>query len=172
MLRGGERLTRSGYATVIAIVAVIVALDQATKWCVHRSMHLHQSVPVIEGLFNLTYIRNAGAAFGLLGNLPPAVRGPLFVAVSIGALVVLVVLLFTLRRDQQVLRVTLATVLGGAIGNMIDRLRVGEVIDFLDVHWRGYHWPAFNVADSCITVGVIVLLILSFSARPAAPDGS
>lgn len=150
----------------MTIVAAIFAIDQFTKWCVEQTMHVHQSVPVIDGLFSLTYVRNAGAAFGLLANLPPALRGPLFIAISVGALVVLGLILRSLEPEQRAMRVALAAVLGGALGNMIDRLRMGEVIDFLDVYWRGYHWPAFNVADSCITVGVVVLLVLSFRSQP------
>jgi signal peptidase II len=120
---------------------------------------------LIPGFFNLTYVRNSGAAFGLFADLPSAVRAPLFTAVSVGALVLLLFLLRGLRPEQWGLRVALASVLGGAIGNLIDRVRHGDVVDFLDVHWRGYHWPAFNVADSCITLGVAVLLISSLRSR-------
>ena len=150
---------------VLAIVAVVVALDQVAKWCVGQFMELHQSVPVIPGVFNLTYVRNPGAAFGLLADLPWAVRAPLFTAVSVGALVLLLFLLRGLRPEQWGVRVALACVLGGAVGNLIDRVWHGDVVDFLDVHWRGFHWPAFNVADSCITLGVAVLLISSLKSR-------
>jgi signal peptidase II len=159
---------------VAAIVVAVVAIDQLTKWCVRQTLELHEPIPVIDGLFNLTYVRNPGAAFGLLSGLPPALRGPLFIIVSLGALIVLGVILAGLHPGQRGLRIAIAAVLGGAVGNLIDRVVEGEVIDFLDVHWRGYHWPAFNVADSCISVGVVVLLILSFrrSPAPAAPRGS
>ena len=126
-----------------------------------RSLQLHESVPIVEGVFNLTYVRNTGAAFGLFADLPARVRGWLFTFVSIAALVVLVMLLRSLGPAQQAVRLALVGVLGGAIGNMIDRIRFGEVIDFLDVYWGQYHWPAFNLADSCITVGVIVMLAAS-----------
>jgi signal peptidase II len=149
------------YGTVAAIVAGIVILDQLTKWWVRATLGLHESVPIIEGFFNLTYVRNPGAAFGLLSGLSPTVRGPVFIAISLAALVVLGVLLRSLGAEQRGLQVALAAVLGGAVGNMIDRLWAGEVIDFLDVYWGSYHWPAFNVADSCITLGVAALLLLS-----------
>jgi signal peptidase II len=155
---------------VVAVVAAIVTLDQLTKWWVMRTFELHESVPVIDGVFNLTYVRNTGAAFGLFAGLPATVRGPFFALVSLGALVVLVLLLRGLGPGQRLLRLALASVLGGAIGNMIDRLRYGEVVDFLDVYWRQYHWPAFNVADSCITVGVVVMLAVSLLRR-GAPAG-
>jgi signal peptidase II len=150
-----------GTRTVIATIAAVVTLDQATKWWVEQSMYLHQSVPVIEGVFNLTYVRNPGAAFGLLADTSWAVRVPFFMAISVVALVLLLFILRSLGPEQVALRVALAGVLGGAVGNLIDRVQNGEVIDFLDLHWRGYHWPAFNVADSCITVGIAVLLVSS-----------
>ena len=160
-VRSGDQRVSPSSRMVVATVAAVVALDQLAKWCVERSMYVHQSVPVIEGVFNLTYVRNPGAAFGLLADMPWAVRVPLFLAVSVGALVLLLVILRGLRPEQSSLRVALAGVLGGAIGNLIDRVQDGDVIDFLDLHWRGYHWPAFNVADSCITVGIAVLLVNS-----------
>jgi len=168
MRGGGGRLTRAGLAQVAAIVAAIVALDQATKWFVTRSLDLHQSVPIIDGLFNLTYVRNAGAAFGLFGELPETIREPMFIIVSLGALVVLGSFLVGLRPGERGLRIAIAAVLGGATGNLIDRLREGEVIDFFDVYWRQYHWPAFNIADSCITLGVAALLALSFRRSAGA----
>ena len=91
---------------------------------------------------------------------------PLFIAVSAGALFLLLVILRGLGPHQRLTRVALAGVLGGAVGNLVDRVRYGEVIDFLDVHWRGHHWPAFNVADSCITIGITILLLESL--LPAA----
>jgi signal peptidase II len=167
MRGGGERVTRRGLGAVAVIVAAIVAVDQATKWWVTRALELHESVPIVDGLFNLTYVRNAGAAFGLFRQLPDAVRGPLFIVVSVGALVVLGSLLAGVRPEERGLRVAIAAVLGGAAGNLIDRLREGEVIDFLDVYWREYHWPAFNVADACITLGVCTLVLLSFRRSAA-----
>jgi signal peptidase II len=156
-----------GYGMVAAIAAAVVAVDQLSKWYVERSMQLHQSIPVIDGLFSLTYVRNAGAAFGLFADLPWTARMPLLVLVSVGALGVLVVILRGLHPNEVGLRVALAGVLGGAIGNLIDRVRYGEVVDFVDVYWREYHWPAFNVADSCITVGIGVLLFHSLWPRRA-----
>ncbi len=162
-------MRRRSVGEVIAIVVAIVALDQATKWLVTQALDLHQSVPIIDGLFSLTYVRNAGAAFGLFGGLPAAIRGPLFVVLSLGALVVLGILLAGLRPEERGLRIAIAAVLGGAIGNLIDRVREGEVIDFFDVYWRDYHWPAFNIADSCISLGVAALLLFSFRRPVPSP---
>jgi signal peptidase II len=170
MSRGGGPLNVRGHGAVAAIVAVIVAVDQLTKWWIAETMRVYESIPIIDGLFDLTYVRNTGAAFGLFAGLPAGVRGPFFAAISIGALVALISIFRGLGPEQRALRFALAGVLGGAVGNMIDRLRFGEVIDFLDVYWGAYHWPAFNVADSCITVGVIVLLAITLRPpRDTAP---
>lgn len=161
----------TGYGMVATIAVGVVVLDQITKWFVHQYMYLHQSIPLIDGVLSLTYVRNSGAAFGLFADLPWAIRVPLLVAVSVGALVVLVFILRSLQSHERALRVALAGVVGGAIGNLIDRVRFGEVVDFVDVYWRDYHWPAFNVADSCITVGIAVLLFHSlWPAR--VPEGA
>ncbi len=127
------------------VTAVILILDQATKLYVDARFALYESVPVIEGWFHLTYIRNKGAAFGILSN--SAVRVPFFVGVTIVALAVILWYVKRLRTDQQLAAFALALIFAGALGNLLDRVRLGEVIDFLDVFWRQHHWPAFNVAD-------------------------
>lgn len=142
------------------IVVTGIFLDQATKLLIDRAMHLHQSIPVIDGLFSITYVRNRGAAFSILAGSPW--RLPFFVAVT---LVALVVIGFMIRRagDGRRLEITgLSMVMSGAVGNLIDRVRMGEVIDFLDVYWRTHHWPAFNVADSLICIGVGILMLDAF----------
>lgn len=131
--------------------------DQASKIYIDRVMTLHQSIPVIDGLFNLTYLRNRGAAFSFLANA--SWRLPFFIAVSLIAGVVIVVALQKMRHEQKLAQVALAMVFSGAFGNLIDRIRMGEVIDFLDVYWKTHHWPAFNVADSLICVGVALIAL-------------
>ena len=145
------------YRTLAIISSVIVALDQATKLYIDANFRLHESIPVIDGLFNLTYVRNKGAAFGILAD--SAVRIPFFITVSILAMLGILWYLRRIRNDQPLALFSLSLVFAGAFGNLIDRIRLGEVIDFLDVFWRGYHWPAFNVADSAICVGVALLMI-------------
>jgi signal peptidase II len=112
---------------------------------------------VLDGLFSITYIRNKGAAFGFLANT--SYRLPFFIFVSIIAVVAILFAFRKLRADQKAAQLSLALILSGAVGNLIDRVRLGEVIDFLDVYWKSYHWPAFNVADSAICVGVFLLAI-------------
>ena len=112
---------------------------------------------MIENFFHFTYVRNQGAAFGILSD--SAFRLPFFIGVSIVAVVGIVWYYSKIKTQQTLLRYALALVLSGAVGNFIDRVRLGEVIDFIDVHWYQYHWPAFNIADSAISVGVALLLI-------------
>ena len=145
------------YRILAIISAVIIALDQATKLYVDANFRLHESMPVIRGFFNLTYVRNKGAAFGILAD--NAVRIPFFITVSIVAMLGILWYINRIRNDQKLAVFSLSLVFSGAFGNLIDRVRLGEVIDFLDVFWQRYHWPAFNVADSAITVGVTLLLI-------------
>ena len=121
-------------------------------------MPLHQSIAIIDGLFNLTYVRNAGAAFGLFAGSAEIFRRPFLILVSILASVFIIVMMKRLAEKETGLVTGLSFILGGAMGNLIDRVIYGDVIDFLDVYWRNYHWPAFNIADSFITIGVGIML--------------
>jgi len=141
------------------LAGAVVILDQATKLLVQRAFRLGESLPVLPGVFNLTYVLNPGAAFGLLAGAAAAFRGPFFIAVSVLAIAVICYYHARYARGHPLPTVGLALILGGALGNLIDRLRVGMVIDFLDFYLGAYHWPAFNVADSGITVGVGLLLV-------------
>jgi signal peptidase II len=147
-----ERWSLFGLIVVLGLLA-----DQASKLYIHGSMTLYQSIPVLDGLFNITYLRNKGAAFSFLANA--SWRIPFFITVTLVAAVVILVALRKLREDQRLLQTALAMIFSGAIGNLIDRVRLGEVIDFLDVYWKCYHWPAFNVADSLICVGVALVAL-------------
>jgi signal peptidase II len=139
----------------IAVTGLL--LDQASKLYVDRVMSLYQSIPVIDGLFNIFYIRNRGAAFSFLANA--SWRLPFFIAISTIASLVILVAYNRLADEQKLARVSMAMIFSGAVGNLIDRVRLGEVIDFLDVYWKSHHWPAFNVADSLICVGVVLLAL-------------
>ena len=147
--------TRYTLFAVIAVVGLII--DQITKVYIDRSMRLYDSIQVFENFFHVTYLRNKGAAFSFLSNA--SWRLPFFITVSIIASLVILVAFRKLRDDQKLAQVSLAMIFSGAVGNLIDRVRLGEVIDFLDVHWYRHHWPAFNVADSLICVGVVLLAI-------------
>ncbi|HBA89778.1 MAG TPA: signal peptidase II [Geobacter sp.] len=145
------------YIILVTVTALVLVLDQLTKVYVDKSMALHSSITVIEGFFNITYLRNKGAAFGILAD--SVYRLPFFLLVSSVAVLVILVVIKRLREDQKLSAVSLSLILSGALGNLIDRVRLGEVIDFLDVHWQGHHWPAFNIADSAICVGVFLLAV-------------
>lgn len=137
---------------VLAIVAV--AVDQLTKWLVSTRMALYSEIEVIPGFFSLQYVYNTGAAFGMLRN-----GRWFFVGV---AAVAVVGILYYLRQPESrhpLLRVALGLVMGGAVGNMIDRIFTGQVVDFLLFYWRDYYFPNFNVADICVTVGVGLLFL-------------
>lgn len=142
---------------ILAVIAgLVVLLDQFTKALILRSLPLYDSITVIPGFFNITHVHNPGGAFGLLADQSPLIRKILFLAVS--ALASLVVLYFYLKTPSgyRWLSAAFALIFGGAIGNLIDRLRFGIVVDFLSLYIGPYHWPAFNVADSAITVGVAI----------------
>lgn len=150
-------------------VAAIVICDQITKAIVDRTMSLYDSIQIIDGLFNLTYVRNTGAAFGIFAGSHEVFRRPFLIGVSIVAIGFILAMLRRLREDATGLAVALAFILGGAIGNLIDRIVYGEVIDFLDVYWSTYHWPAFNIADSFITIGVTITLFYLVRAKGDDP---
>lgn len=145
---------------ILAIVSVgTIALDQTSKAQIMQTMRLHESIPIIPNVFNLTYIRNPGAAFGLLASSSNGFRLLFFGLTSLFALALLGTIFFRLRHDDWVGQLSIAGILGGAIGNLLDRLRFGEVIDFLDFYLDAYHWPAFNIADAAISVGVFFLIL-------------
>jgi signal peptidase II len=141
------------------IAVAIVALDQVTKTIVKAKLPLHESVSVIPGFFDLTHVRNTGAAFGMLDNTHFAYKPALMVIVALVALGAVASYALTLPATQRIARYGLALILGGAVGNLIDRAVMGYVVDFVDVYWRGVHFWAFNVADSAITVGVALMLL-------------
>ncbi len=142
---------------VVLTGGAVLILDQLTKHLVLQWLSLGTAVVVVDGLLNLTLVQNPGLAFGLLGNVSPRWRW-VVAALSVGALAVLGRLAVRmLATGSRLGLMALGLIFGGAVGNLIDRARTGAVVDFIDLHWRGYHWPAFNVADSSISVGVVLL---------------
>jgi signal peptidase II len=158
---------RNKYIRLVVIGGIIVIIDQFTKFFIVKYLPLHDSVPVVSGLFNIIHIKNPGGAFGLLANLTPGMRTFIFLFIS--SLAVGLILYFYLKTpvNQNWLAAGFALIFGGAIGNLIDRIRFGVVTDFLDFYISKYHWPAFNVADSAITVGIgIFIFHLLFKKIP------
>lgn len=127
-----------------------------------QRLPLYQRVEVIQGFFNLTHVRNTGGAFGIFGGEKGGVGSLLFVVVSLLAIGAIIFLFIKIREGEKALALSFSLVLSGAIGNLIDRLRYGEVVDFLDFHLSTYHWPAFNVADSAICIGIGLMALELF----------
>jgi signal peptidase II len=146
-------------AATLGLAGAIVALDQVTKTLIRASLPLHSSRVVIPGLLDLTHVQNSGAAFGFLNAVDFPHKAGVIALVSTIALVSIAVFAAGLSPHQRLARVGLALILGGAAGNLVDRLAAGVVVDFVDVYWRQYHFWAFNVADSAITVGVIGMML-------------
>jgi signal peptidase II len=153
--------------TLMLFVSTILVLDQVTKTLALQALALHESVPIIDSFFHLTLVYNTGAAFGMLARAPAWFRQPFFLLTTGVAVFALLFFLRHTDGGRRPIVVSISAILGGALGNLIDRIRYGHVIDFLDFHWRGYHWPAFNVADACITLGVIGILWSSFRENRA-----
>ena len=151
------------YMILAALSGFIVTLDQATKMYIHTQFSLGESLPVIHNFFDITYVRNKGAAFGIFSTLPEAFREPFFLIFPPIAMVIILFILRQMPQEERAQVLALAGVFGGALGNYLDRLQLGYVVDFLDFHWANvYRFPAFNVADMAIVVSVTVLLIKLF----------
>lgn len=152
-----------------AIATGVVALDQLTKFLVASRLPLYDRIPVVDGLLAITHVRNRGAAFGLFADFQSeALRWAL---VSVSLLAVALIWLYARESwHQPVIVVAFGAILGGAVGNLIDRLWRDGVVDFVLVHWRQYHWPSFNVADAAITMGAIALFLAM--ARTGEHDGA
>jgi signal peptidase II len=161
---------RSTRYIILALVGLgTIILDQISKAHVMQTMRLHESIPIIPNFFSLTYIRNPGAAFGILASSSNGFRMLFFGFMSLFALGLLVTIFLRLRQDDWLGQLFISGILGGAVGNLLDRLRFGEVIDFLDFYVDVYHWPAFNVADAAISVGVC-FLVVHFAFEKKEPD--
>jgi signal peptidase II len=141
----------------------VLLLDQLTKSMIVQKLFLYEKVEVIRGFFNIIHVRNTGGAFGIFGGQKGGLGSVLFVVVSLLAIGTIVYLFVKAREDEKVLAFSFTLILSGALGNLIDRIRYGEVIDFLDFHVSTYHWPAFNIADSaiCIGIGLMALELLA-----------
>jgi signal peptidase II len=156
----------------LVTLATIVVLDQLTKALLQASLQLHEYKPLVAGLLSISHVRNRGAAFGLLSEAGLPYQGVLLSAVSFVALGAIAVYALRLPEDARLPRMALALVLGGALGNLVDRVRYGYVVDFIHVYWKQYQWPDFNLADSAISVGVALLVLdMLRTPRHAATPG-
>src|SRR5881397_3607474 len=158
--------TTRGFHFVIALLVIV--LDRAAKWTIARNISLHESIQVIPGFFRITHVENRGAAFGLFADSPSEWKIAVLVLFSIVALVIVSALLWRNSNSMSTTGVGLALILGGALGNLWDRLVSGRVVDFLLFYVGQYQWPAFNVADSAIVIGAGLLVFeILFTKSPA-----
>jgi signal peptidase II len=146
-----------GRLPYLLLVASILGVDRWTKALVQNRFDLNESIPVVDGLFNITYVRNTGVAFGILSSVSSPAKSLLLSIFTACAAVVVITYSVRSPVRNRLLQVALALILGGALGNLYDRLSYGYVVDFLEFYIRSYHWPSFNVADSAISVGVALL---------------
>jgi signal peptidase II len=151
----------------LAFVVCLLGLDQLTKWLVARQIPLYSSRKVIPGFFSLTHIRNKGAIFGFFSHSASDAVFLALVAASLVALALVVYYFVKTPAAERGTKLALSLILAGALGNQVDRLVRGYVIDFLDLYVQNRHWPFFNIADSCITVGAVLLLIMLLKRKPA-----
>ena len=155
---------------VVTLLTVLV-FDQITKLMVRQRLPLHDSIEVIPGFFNLTHIQNTGAAFGLLGSAEFPYKTAVMIGIALLALLAIASYAAQLGRDERLARLGLTLILGGALGNLLDRALAGHVVDFIDVYWGTWHFWAFNVADAAISVGAgLVLLDMFGLGRQHASD--
>lgn len=162
------------YKLLVTITPVIILLDQFTKWLILSRLPMYDSIPVIPGFFDIVHVRNTGAAFGFLSGSDQSIREPFFYLVALVAVIVLGSILRRLSPRDVLMSWVVSLVAGGLVGNLIDRLRFGNVVDFLSLHWRDavadwnilgwsirfrWEWPSFNVADSAITIAMILLVM-------------
>jgi signal peptidase II len=168
--------------TFALVSAGVILIDQVTKWVIKTTMELHQTIEVLGDFFTISYILNSGIAFGLFDDSASAIKRPLLIIISIIALAIIVYIFFSLPKKVKMSGLAMGLISGGAIGNMIDRVAKGMVVDFLDfdfpnitIRFLNIHmtrWPTFNVADMCVLVGIAMLLVIIIieggRAEPAA----
>lgn len=151
----------------LLITALVLVLDQLTKYWVATTLQAEGDITVIRGFLNLSYTENRGIAFGMLNN---GHMQWLLIVISVAAIVVVLFYLLRAPKTSRVLLVSLGLLAGGISGNLIDRIRLGRVIDFIEVYYQSYHWPVFNMADTAISIGAILLAVDLFFSKGAAKD--
>jgi signal peptidase II len=160
-------IRNSKYNRLVVIAGLVVLIDQLSKAIILKRLPLHHSIPVIPGFFDITFIFNPGGAFGFLAGQPSILRHVFFLGVSSMAVCFVFILYRKIPQTHLLLATAFALIIGGAVGNLIDRVRFEKVVDFLDFYLGKYHWPAFNVADSAISVGMAIFVYhLVFNKMP------
>jgi signal peptidase II len=155
-----------------ALIGFLLGLDQASKWLIAQHVPLYESRKVIPGFFNLTHVHNKGAIFGFFSHPANTSAFLILTAASLAAMALVIFYFIKTPAGERGTKLALSLILAGALGNLIDRLARGYVIDFLDLHIRSRHWPFFNVADSCITIGAVLLFAMFLVRKPACSPSS
>jgi len=156
--------------TLFLISNTLILVDQYTKFLVNTHIPLYYSKRVIENFFNLTHVRNPGVAFGLFADQDSEYKALVFIFISSVAIIAILIIYYQTPDDKKMVRTGLIMIFSGAIGNLIDRVVYKEVIDFVDIFFGNYHWPAFNFADACITIGVGLMILDLFQGHPEEKD--
>lgn len=159
---------KNKYVFLFFVSGVLVIMDQYSKLMVSLHIPLNYSVKVVEGFFSLTHIRNSGVAFGLFASQQSEYKALMFVAISTVAIIAILVIFHQTPKEKKMVQMGLVLIFSGAIGNLIDRVLHGEVIDFVDFFINRHHFPAFNIADSCITIGVTLMVIDLFCGEASS----
>ena len=146
-------------AIILIVFLISLILDQLTKYLIQTKMVLHQSITISENFFHITYILNKGAAFGILSDRSESFRTPFFIVISILAIAGLIYFFIAYAKNSILNQLAITLILSGAVGNLIDRFALGVVRDFIDLHWYDIHWPAFNIADTSISIGTGLLIL-------------
>jgi signal peptidase II len=144
------------------LILAILALDRWTKWLIQTKLLLSQTILIIDGFFNITYVRNTGVAFGILDPVSLPLKSTVLAVLTLAAIAGVLIYSWRTPISQTLLHTALSLILAGALGNLYDRVNYGYVVDFIEVYFRSYRWPSFNVADSAITVGVGLLVLQVF----------
>jgi len=169
-LKSFSEVVKRKLTVLITVSFLVIALDQLLKTYIHTHMSLHESKSIIGNFFNITYVRNYGAAFGFLAQAPMLFREIFFLSMPPVACALILYFLATLKPEQTKQMFALSLIFGGALGNYIDRLHYRYVVDFLDFHfYNKYSWPAFNFADVAIVSGVSALILLMLTEKESAP---
>lgn len=161
---------RKSYRIALPVAVLVVILDQLTKLWIQDHMVLYTTRTVVPGFFNIVHVLNRGAAFGFLNRSDIQWQTYFFFAATALAVLIIFHLLRMARDDDKLLITGLGLILGGAVGNLIDRIKTGEVVDFLDFYWKTFHWPAFNVADIAIFLGSLGLVFAFYRLRRPPQD--
>jgi signal peptidase II len=157
---------------LLALTLMFVFMDQITKYYIVNNVSANEPIVILENFSQITYVLNRGAAFGFLSDKAEKIRHPFFVTISFIAIALIIYIFFTLKKEDVLAGYSLCLILSGAIGNLIDRIRIRAVVDFIDIHYYNYHWPAFNIADALITVGVFLMAIDVIKKHRAEKEGA